>query len=231
MKQRLQAELAMTEPCPTSRSEEDLERERAQKREQQAEAMIREVVAAAGEKYRDASISNFKTATDRQRKVRDAMIEYCTAIREHIQDGIGVLFYGPVGCGKDHLAMGVARAACKAGLTVKWLKGQEWFGSLRDSIESEVSERDWFRKWRCDVLVLSDPLPPVGPLTPYQASMLYRLVESRTSAGGVIVATINVASDEEADSRMGAQTWDRLRDRVWLVHCNWPSYRKPSKVV
>jgi DNA replication protein DnaC len=81
------------------------------------------------------------------------------------------------------------------------------------------------------MLVISDPLPPMGPLTAFQASMLYRLIEERYSSGGVVVATVNVASDEEADSRMGAQTWDRLCDKSVKCHCNWPSYRKPWKTV
>jgi DNA replication protein DnaC len=184
-----------------------------------------------GSKYQDAALANWNADTDRQRTVRQAAADYCKAITEHVAAGEGVVLYGPVGTGKDHLAVGIAKAACLAGLSVKWLKGQEWFGTLRDAIDGERTEREIFRGLECDLLVISDPLPPMGALTQYQASMLYRLTEERSSRGGAIVATINVADDAEADARLGAQTWDRLKDRCWLIKCEWRSFRKPSRIV
>lgn len=203
--------------------------------EQQRQAKIMAAIDAVrkqvGEKYADAAVANWRTETDRQKQVREAVIDYCRTISDRVKAREGVVLYGPVGTGKDHLAVGIAKAACLAGLSVRWLKGQEWFGSLRDSIDSDRSERDLFRALACDVLVISDPLPPLGALTQYQASMLYRLVESRSSSGEVIVATINVADDAEADARLGAQTWDRLKERAWSIKCEWRSFRKPARIV
>ena len=205
--------------------------EMARRLEAEAKRAIDEIIRAAGVRYETASVNTWKATTERQHSVKAAVIDYCRSIRERVEAGEGVVLYGPVGTGKDHLAVGIARAACLADLSCKWLKGQEWFGSLRDAIESDRTEKELFRSLDCDVLILSDPLPPMGPLTPYQASMLYRLTEDRYSRGGVIVATVNVADDSEADSRFGAQTWDRICDRSWKVKCDWPSFRKPSRIV
>lgn len=213
----------------TYRSETAEEREAADRSKRLT--AIGDIVSAAGQRYLNASVNSWQATTERQRHVRASIIDYCRTIDDHVGAGEGVVLYGPVGTGKDHLAVGIARAACLADLDCKWLKGQEWFGQLRDAIESDRTERELFRSLECDVLILSDPLPPMGPLTPYQASMLYRLTEDRYSRGGVIVATVNVADDAEADSRLGAQTWDRLCDRAWKVKCDWPSFRKPARVV
>jgi DNA replication protein DnaC len=212
--------------CPT-----ELAAERKAAAEHRAMEAFRRVQAEAGGHYAEAAVANWRAETARQQQVRAAVIEYCRSIGDRVKASEGVLLYGPVGTGKDHLAMGIAKAACLAGLGVRWMRGQEWFGSLRDAMDSDKSERDIFRSLACNVLILSDPLPPMGPLTQYQASMLYRLVEDRYSKGGVIVATVNVASDDEADSRMGAQTWDRLKDRAWQIRCEWRSFRKPSRIV
>jgi len=231
--EELKARILATPESPQNkpRSPIEIEAERTARRECEMESALRRLKAEAGGKYAEAAVANWTASTDRQRQVREAVIEYCRTIRERVKAAEGVLLYGPVGTGKDHLAMGIAKAACLESLSVRWLKGQEWFGSLRDAIDNDKSEREIFLGLACDVLVLSDPLPPMGALTQYQASMLYRLIEDRYSRGGVIVATVNVASDEEADSRMGAQTWDRLKDRAWQIRCEWKSYRKPARVI
>ena len=84
---------------------------------------------------------------------------------------------------------------------------------------------------RPDVLCLSDPLPPVGALTQFQATMLYRLVDARYSRGVPTICTVNVADDAEADERMGVPTWDRLCHGAWKLHCAWPTYRRPAREV
>ena len=228
LKQRILQAQTVERPKLSPSEIEEQQRARA---EAAAASAVDRLRFEVGAKYADAAVNNWRAETERQKQVRAAVVEYCLSVKSRVQCGEGMLLYGPVGTGKDHLAMGVARAACLAGVSVKWLKGQEWFGSLRDAIDSERTEGEIFRSLSCQMLVLSDPLPPIGPLTQYQASMLYRLIEDRYSRGGVIVATVNVASDEEADSRMGAQAWDRLKDRAWQIRCEWKSFRKPARIV
>jgi len=231
--QALKERILATPESPQSKplSPTEIEAERKSDLERKSLAALRRVQSEAGGHYAEAAVANWRAETERQKQVRAAVVEDCRSIAERVKACEGVLLYGPVGTGKDHLAMGIAKAACLAGLAVRWLRGQEWFGSLRDAMDSDKTERDIFRGLACDVLVLSDPLPPMGALTQYQASMLYRLIEDRYAHGGVIVATVNVANDEEADSRMGAQTWDRLKDRSWMIRCEWKSFRKPTRVV
>ncbi len=182
---------------------------------------------AAGQRYRDCTLENFNCALPQQGRVTDALRKYIAN-----DSSESVILYGPVGTGKDHLAFAVCRSAIKAGKIVRWINGQQWFGAVRDAMDTDRSEASLVSELaRPDVLCISDPLPPVGALTQHQATMLYRLIDARYSKGLPTVCTINVSSDQEADERMGAATWDRLTHDAWKLFCNWPSYRKPAREV
>jgi DNA replication protein DnaC len=68
-------------------------------------------------------------------------------------------------------------------------------------------------------------------LTPFQASMLYRLVDARYVRGKPTIVTVNVNDDAEGDRRMGEATWDRLCHDSWKVFCDWPTHRKPAREI
>lgn len=187
-------------------------------------------------RYADASLEGFKlsaevTVAERQRRVVDGVREFIAGIPEHHSRGIGLIIYGPPGVGKDHLATTIVRSAClDHGHRAAFLNGPEFFITLRDAMDSGRSESAIIGElaWT-DWLVLSDPLPPFGELTPHQAAMLLRLADERNARRRPTIVTINVADGEEAAQRMGAATWDRLRDSAWAFPCSWPSFRVPMK--
>lgn len=186
---------------------------------------LREFGRACGDRYAAATLDTFACSLPAQREIVDGLRQWVT-----LDPLPSLLIYGPVGTGKDHLAVAVCRSLIGQGKTVKRINGPEWFGELRDNIDRDRLEADALRPLVApDLLLLSDPLPPIGRLSDYQAAMLYRLVEARYTAGRAMVTTINVAGREEADSRMGAPVWDRLKDGAWVVKCHWPSHRKPAK--
>lgn len=202
--------------------------ERAELR-RKAEILLRfkSMVFAAGSRYEDCTLGNFVCREPQQRKVVTALREYVAADSPE-----GVILFGPVGTGKDHLAFAVCREAVRAGKSVAWINGQKWFGLIRDAMDTDKSEAAIIADLsRPELLCLSDPLPPVGALTQFQATMLYRLVDARYARGVPTICTINVANDAEADERMGAATWDRLTHGAWKLHCAWPTYRKPAREI
>lgn len=188
----------------------------------------------AGSRYANCGFKNFECRTNAQQAARDACLEYARTLIEQIADCRNLLLYGPVGTGKDHLAFAIGAAAClHHGKATGWINGQDWFGELRDGMgdNGDAERIVLLRLCGPDLLVISDPLPPYGPLTQHQGTMLYRLINGRYRVGKPTVVTVNVANDDEADARLGAATWDRMRDRAWLIHCNWPSFRKPARSV
>lgn len=191
------------------------------------------VLRSAGERYRACRLSTFVATSTYQRRVVGELTQYASEITERIKNNEGLILFGPVGTGKDHLAFGMCVELARKGYSVDWINGQSWFGLLRDAMDSK-SQREASIVGDVtspDVVVISDPLPPAGDLTQYQSSMLYRAIDSRYSQGKITITTVNIADDKEADRRMGPATWDRLCHSAWKVHCNWPSFRKPAKII
>lgn len=183
-----------------------------------------DLLYAAGARYRECTLDSFRCDVAQQRSVVAALRDY---IATDCQDSL--ILFGPVGTGKDHLAFAVCRYGVKAGKTVNWINGQSWFGIVRDAMETDKTEASLIADLsRPELLCLSDPLPPVGALTQFQATMLYRLIDARYSRGVPTICTVNIANDAEADERMGAATWDRLCHDAVKLHCNWPTFRKPK---
>lgn len=181
-----------------------------------------------GSRYADCRLSNYETRTDQQRTQLAALQSYAENMAEHLETGHGVTLFGPCGTGKDHLATALCRVAIlKHGKRTLWVDGMTLFGSLRNSFDGDgKSETEIVRDYqRCPLLSISDPLPIMGELTPFQAGALFRILDARYSARRPTIMTVNVERDD-ADRRLGTAIVDRLRHSSLLLHCNWPSYRR-----
>lgn len=195
--------------------------------------MMAGLVRDAGERYSSCTLDAYQITHERQKPVVAAVKEYVDGILDRLANREGIVFFGPAGTGKDHLAFYVCGCSImRHGRAAQWVSGMDWFGELRDGMDNGTEERHAVeRLCRSALLVVSDPLPPFGPLTQYQASMLYRLVDARYSRGLTTICTLNVADDKEADARLGVQAWDRLCHGAWKLKCSWPSFRKPARTV
>jgi len=187
------------------------------------------LVVARGSRYENCRLENFSVTCEDQRKAVATLTEYCRDINARVKTGDSVVLFGPRGTGKDHLAMAICREAVKNGFTVRWQNGMDLFGDIRDAIDDAegLTERTLVERLvRPELLYLSDPLPPIGMLTQFQATMIFRILDARYSRSRPIICTVNVSGGAELDERMGAQNGDRLRDGATAIFCNWPSFRK-----
>ncbi len=142
------------------------------------------------------------------------------------------MLFGPKGTGKDHLLVALCRAAIVAGKYVLWQNGMDLFGDIRDRMDTADSERALINRLVApDVLYLSDPVPPLGNLTEFQSSMMFRILDGRYSRRKPTWCSVNASKGAELESRMGPQNVDRLRDGALSIHCDWPSYRAVSRHV
>lgn len=193
--------------------------------------LLREV----GVRYASATLDSFVVLPNQGQGAVVAVLRDFAMDGGWIREGGGVLLYGPRGTGKDHLAVGALRiAVLMHGWDVAWIDGQHLFGTMRDRISSESTEMDFIRQYTAPKLLLvSDPLPqdPTKAISDYQQSVLWRIVDRRYRDLKSTWVTLNVADVNEASKRLGPQLADRLTDGALCLHCNWPTYRKPSKVV
>lgn len=180
-----------------------------------------------GKRYADCRLGNFNLDSDAHRKAVELLTDYAENVADRIESGTSILFIGPPGTGKDHLMTAICRAAILGGKRVMWANGQDLWGSFRDAISEEANETTIIQRYvRADVLAISDPLPPRGALSDFQASTLFRIIDGRYSNMRPTWMTLNVTNRAEAGERIGHQTIDRLAHGAVIVGCNWPSYRQ-----
>src|SRR5690606_40711713 len=120
-------------------------------------------------------------------------------------DSQNLIFVGPVGTGKDHLLFASLKYATH-GLhkTIKWISGLDLYGAFREAIANQDTESGIIREFdKPDILAISDPLPPSGSLTEYQAAMLYRIVDNRYSNYKPTWLTINAMDRAEMETLIG----------------------------
>jgi DNA replication protein DnaC len=187
-----------------------------------------------GKRYRDCRFENYEVSNDKQRKVVDELRAYA-ADRSNIDNGYGVVLFGPKGAGKDHLLMALAYEVAKRhGIATYWMNGCDLHDELKSKdfsghrvsfCNSAVSPTE------CPIFWTSDPLPPSGVLSEYQQRLLFAVIDERYSNMRPTWTTLNVAGGAEAEERMGAQNVDRLCHGSLVVSCDWPSYRKPNAMV
>lgn len=204
-------------------------REEARKREIARRANL-EALFEAGDRYRGCTLDNYAISTTKQQRVVDHLRMYLGNLDENLAACRGIVLYGPVGTGKDHLLFAVLREIVKRreDVTVCWKNGQDWFGDVRDAMDADVPEAKLMRGLtKAKVAVISDPLPPIGGLGNHMATMLYRVIDDRYNAQLPTFVSVNVKDNAEADERMGVATWDRLCGGAYKIHCSWPSHRKP----
>lgn len=174
-----------------------------------------------GARYHGCRLDTFEVSDPKQQAVVDALAA-CEFDRS-------IVLFGPPGTGKDHLLIGMAHRAMKARKWVRWHDGESLWRRYRDIIGTETHESEVdVQLTSPDVLILSDPIPPQGSLTEHQLRALFRIVDKRYRERRPTWVSLNVASGDEAAKRMGPQVRDRLRDGGLLLHCDWPSYRKPA---
>lgn len=190
---------------------------------------LRSLIQRRGPRYEDCRLANFATDAGGQAKAVESLRTFGSNLLDNCESGRGLILFGPKGTGKDHLAMALAtHAIMNHGLDVEWVNGMDLFGRFRDAMDDkDTTEHDLVRHYaRRQILYISDPVPPVGNLTEFQAATLFRILDTRYSNMMPTWITVNVTSAAELDARIGAQNGDRLRDGALAIFCNWPSYRK-----
>lgn len=173
-----------------------------------------------------------RSERERQFRILERVKDYAANIARNVRDGTGVVLFGPCGTGKDLMLAHLLRAACvDGGFHVEWRNGMDLFGDVRNGMDGPGPSEGALVETlsAAHVLAISDPIPPWGELTSFQAQVLFRVIDRRYRAGRPTWTTMNTKDGKEAEARISLQIVDRLRDDALCLNCEWPSFRKVAK--
>lgn len=145
---------------------------------------------------------------------------------EYLLSHRNIIFTGKSGTGKTHLATGLAVAACRQGISTRFVNG---CGLSMELIEAQ-SERRLSRviqKYARYGLVVVDELGYV-PFSKESAELLFQVLAERHERGSVIITTNLGFADWTqvfGDATLTATLLDRLTHKAHIVNCTWESYR------
>jgi DNA replication protein DnaC len=162
---------------------------------------------------------------DHQRSLKRDVIAHLGAL-DFVEAKENVVFLGPPGTGKTHLAIGISVRACQAGHRVLFATAAQWVTQLAEAHNAGRLQAELTRLGRYPLVVIDE----VGyiPFEAEAANLFFQFVSARYERASVIVTSnkpFGRWGEVFGDATVAAAMIDRLVHHAEVVSMKGDSYR------
>ncbi len=195
-----------------------LEREIASRQDHGGEIRIRAARFPARKTLEDFDYS-FQRSLKRDQVAHLGTLDF-------IAERSNIVFLGPPGTGKTHLATGIGIRACQAGHRVAFATASEWVARLADTHTQGHLQQELTRLGRVPLLIIDE----VGyiPFEADAANLFFQLVSARYERASLIVTSnkpFGRWGEVFGDPVVAAAMIDRLVHHADVINLKGDSYR------